>query len=145
MKNKFKKGFTLIELLVVIAIIGILATITMVSLSDARARSRDARRVQDMNNLQAALAMYQTRQTLYPDAATAVTINGTTDVLSLALIGEGTMTAVPVDPINKVQDGVNYVYAYQSLSNRASYVITYCLETDSIKGQAAGCGKQRMP
>ena len=53
MKNK--KGFTLIELLVVIAIIGLLSTLAIVSLNNARSKSRDARRTSDLKAIQTAM------------------------------------------------------------------------------------------
>jgi len=55
---KSKKGFTLIELLVVISIIGLLSSIVMSSLSDAKAKARDARRAEDIKQILIAINMY---------------------------------------------------------------------------------------
>ena len=57
---KFRKnqGFTLIELLVVIAIIGVLASVVLASLNTARKKSRDARRIADIKQIQLALELY---------------------------------------------------------------------------------------
>ena len=55
---KTHRGFTLLELLVVIAIIGILASVIMVSLGSAREKARDARRVQNLAELQKAMELY---------------------------------------------------------------------------------------
>jgi prepilin-type N-terminal cleavage/methylation domain-containing protein len=52
------KGFTLIELLVVIAVIGLLSTLAVVALNDARAKSRDTRRKADLKQIQTALNLY---------------------------------------------------------------------------------------
>jgi len=64
--EKIKEGFTLIELLVVIAIIGLLATIVLVSLSSARAKGRDARRVSDLKQIEKALEMFYDNYGRYP-------------------------------------------------------------------------------
>ena len=53
-----KKGFTLIELLVVISIISFLSSIVLASLNTARAKARDARRMEDMQEIQKALELF---------------------------------------------------------------------------------------
>ena len=65
MKNR-NKGFTLIELLVVIAIIGILSSVVLASLNSARTKSRDARRIADLRQIQAALEVYYDNNGQYP-------------------------------------------------------------------------------
>jgi len=59
MKIKNKKGFTLIELLVVVSIISLLASVVLASLNTARAKARDARRLQDLKQIQLALELYK--------------------------------------------------------------------------------------
>ena len=49
-----KRGFTLFELLVSISIIGILTALAVVSYGSMQKKARDARRVQDMLNIQKA-------------------------------------------------------------------------------------------
>lgn len=58
MSRRIHSGFTLIELLVVIAIIGILASIVLVSLTSARAKGRDAKRLSDLREVSTALELY---------------------------------------------------------------------------------------
>ena len=55
--NSSEKGFTLIELLVVIAIIGILSTVVLTSLTIARKKGRDARRLEDLKQMANAVAI----------------------------------------------------------------------------------------
>jgi prepilin-type N-terminal cleavage/methylation domain-containing protein len=58
-RNK-QKGFTLIELLVVIAVIGLLASLIAVGFGNARRKSRDAKRLSDMQQVRTGLDLYYT-------------------------------------------------------------------------------------
>ncbi len=79
-KNKrFKNlltGFTLIELLVVIAIIGLLSTLAVIALDSAREKSRDAKRVTDIKQMQTALELYFNDQKGYPGQYNGSLIGG---------------------------------------------------------------------
>jgi general secretion pathway protein G len=118
--NHKRKGFTLIELLVVIAIIGILSTLAIVALGNARAKSRDAKRVADMRQMISALELYYNDASMYPTAVTPG--------LSLTYSSTTYMAVVPSNP-SPYNDGscpiTNYVYA--NVNTNASYAITYCL------------------
>jgi len=76
--KRSQSGFTLIELLVVIAIIGLLSTLAVVALNSARQRSRDAKRVSDIRQIQTALELGFSESNGYPVEATAVPLGDAT-------------------------------------------------------------------
>ena len=132
--KKNKQGFTLIELLVVVAIIGLLATLSIVALNNARARARDARRVADVKQVQTALELYYNDLGQYPAAG---------GVAPGSAIASGTvyMSQVPFSP--KPVDGANCStwteYAYATTDNKTTYTFTYCLGS-ATGGILAGIG-----
>jgi len=123
-----KKGFTLIELLVVIAIIALLSTLAVVALSSARQKSRDAKRLADIKQVQTALELYFTDQNGYP-AGTALVL-GSADAICLGAGGFSTVGACtePIYmgkvPTNPTPGGVAYTYTV----NGTIYTINFTLE-----------------
>jgi type II secretion system protein G len=80
-----KKGFTLIELLVVIAIIGLLATIVLVSLNNARNKANDTRIKADLSQMMLGIEMYYADNSAYPaSGACGVAGVGTVGVIAAA-------------------------------------------------------------
>jgi len=65
-RKMFLKGFTMIELLVVMAILGVLAVVGVQSFRLSQAKSRDARRKSDLEQVQRALEMYVNDHKSYP-------------------------------------------------------------------------------
>ncbi|MGE5425828.1 MAG: prepilin-type N-terminal cleavage/methylation domain-containing protein [Bacillota bacterium] len=130
MRNK--KGFTLIELLVVIAIIGLLSTLSVLALNSARARSRDAKRIADVKQMQTALEMYYNDNNDYPATSPGLAALASTTPPLLRVVPKAPL---PADGTCTDADGSNrYVYARQagaSGQGSASYTLTYCLGADT--------------
>src|SRR3989344_2967293 len=104
--RSMKVGVTPIELLVVIAIIGVLASIVLASLNTSRRKSRDARRISDIKQIQLALDLSFDAQNpvTYPPAP--VIGAGSTTLfygLNVLQIG-GFMPQIPLDPNNATPD-----------------------------------------
>jgi len=116
---KKQKGFTLIELLVVIAIIGLLSTLAVVALNNARMKSRDAKRVSDVKQIQTALELYYNDVNSYvvgSDLGTSIAANGVTY-----------MATVPSNPSPRTDGSCPDVTAYTYSGTATTYTISYCL------------------
>lgn len=64
--SNFNRGFTLLEFLIVVALIGILATLTVLAMQNARRETRDAERVSIASQLRTSLALGFTELANYP-------------------------------------------------------------------------------
>lgn len=120
-KINSKKGFTLVELLIVLAIIAVLTGVAMSSISISRKKSRDAKRVSDIKQLQTALQLYYDTNRTYP-----TTLN------TAELVTAGYIKGLPKDPLTDN----NYVYAALLVGTRC---MNYHLGT-SFEGIDPGTG-----
>jgi prepilin-type N-terminal cleavage/methylation domain-containing protein len=114
LKNK-TRGFTLIELLVVIAIIGILSSVVLASLSTARQKSRDAKRVSDLGQIQLGLELQFDANQKYPNT-NAVAGGGTYDGGVQLILNNNFIPQMPVPPAGGGGAGGNVgKYQYRGL------------------------------
>lgn len=134
-----QKGFTLIELLVVIAIIGLLSSIILASLNNARIKSRDARRLADTKQIQTALELYYSDNTAYVTTASG----GTTVTSALGtVLAPNYIQTVPKDPSRADTSSTGYLYCS---TDGQSYALLADLEKTGTwcvvaQGSSGNCG-----
>ncbi|HVY72566.1 MAG TPA: type II secretion system protein [Candidatus Paceibacterota bacterium] len=149
---KRPKGFTLIELLVVISIIGILASVVLVSLTSARVKARDARRVSDLHQLQTALELYATNHGSYPSGGAGsdrtcwtnpsdpnYTNTGCNPLY--VLVSDGEMPSISYDPGTNgyvAGGGCGGAQFYAYWSDGAHYLLGAVQEADGTSGCTNG-------
>ena len=122
-------GFTLIELLVVVAIIGVLAGSAFFTLNPAEqlAKSRDAQRKSDFEQMKNALDAYYSDNNRYPGA-----IDGKINKADWGSAWQPYMQTIPKDPI------ASQNYLYQASEDGSSYRLyarlEHCPDPQSIPG-----------
>jgi general secretion pathway protein G len=125
--SRIQAGFTLVELMIVISIIALLTGIIVANLTSSKARSRDAQRVSDLNQIQLALEQYFDRCGQYPIADS----NGMPSTSSSCSGGVITISSyiskIPQDPSN----GQKYLYVANNGTTPTDYVLHASLEGQS--------------
>jgi type II secretion system protein G len=134
------RGFTLIELLVVVAIISILTSIIVASISNARMKARDAKRISDLAQISQALELYYEEKGYYPQSGCGWDCNGyllsyTNGWNLLATELSPYLSPLPNDPLGAPAcppwGGNCYTYAYGNVGrtvNSPQYDLTAQLE-----------------
>jgi general secretion pathway protein G len=116
------RGFTLIELLIVIALISILASMGVVQYRNSVLNSKEAVLHTDLFRMRDAIDQYYADKAKYPASLEA-------------LVSEGYMRAIPVDPITKSSDTWQTVPAEPEPGNTSTDPGIY-----NVKSGASGTG-----
>lgn len=129
----FQSAFTMIEIIISLSLIGLFVAIPILAYSGYIKSSRDIRRKDDVNQLQAALEQYKSRTGMYPAA----------DNLQI-LQSAGLLPSIPQDPLQGQpipgEGSLVFSYVYNPSADLLNYQILARLEQKSQYYQATPIG-----
>lgn len=153
-QSKNSNGFTLIELLVVISIIGLLSSIVLSSLSTARMKTRNTRRISDIETIAQGFQIATTGSTnklpgtsgqgyclgktpCWGGMFSDITGPGVNNLLKTGIAGK----VIPFDPLWKTGPGDAYIYdSYLLLGD--GVVLIWLMENDPGAPESSmSCGR----
>lgn len=118
-----KKGFTLVELLIIVIILGFLTALISGNYIGSLQKGRDAKRKNDLAQIQRALEAYYEDNKAYPTGAPP--FGARFCATPSCLVGEKTyMVRTPDDPNS------SYSYTYVVDSSSQYYYLLSCIEND---------------
>ncbi|MDD3614398.1 MAG: type II secretion system protein, partial [Candidatus Pacebacteria bacterium] len=149
-----KKGFTLIELLVVIAILAVLMSVVVVTINPAEMlkKTRDTKRISDLDALRTAINLYVTDQSSLPDSTCRASQVGAPNIssnctspmqstaqspsnnwlgLDFSTISSGSpLSTIPLDPKNTTTTAAttSYVYYFKPSSTSTTFTLLCNME-----------------
>jgi len=130
--SRLKNGFTLIEVMAVVMIIAIIAALAMVSYTSIRVKTRDIRRVSDINTLHTALNAYYKDHGEYPTSLTPGQIFRNSDSTKIYL------DEIPFNPQPRTDHNCpDSEFLYKVSTDKQTYSLSACVgaEGDPNKGK----------
>jgi type II secretory pathway pseudopilin PulG len=113
-------GFLLLGLQAAATILGLVASVTLLALNSARAKSRDAKRMADVRQMSAALELYSNDKNYYPTSTTNSVLD---TVVGLTPTYIGVLPSYPLP----ADGGCGSDYLYQTPARPTTYTLTFCL------------------
>lgn len=115
-------GFTLIELMIVISIIGIIMTLSIISLSKIRQDTNDTKKISDIKQIQSALELYRANEGYYPETLSP----------GQSLISSSTTYMINIPSNSEMNNSIicsSTDYIYTKINK--SYTLDFCLNKAS--------------